>query len=69
MTCSFFDYRRLHRGLANQGDERREVATLSIRRQGVRDDLANFLMRHDARILLEFCVFVHCACVPHRITR
>ena len=32
-----FDYRCLHRGLANQGDSRREVAYAVYARQGVRD--------------------------------
>jgi hypothetical protein len=32
-----FDYRCLHRGLMNQGDERREVAYAVYARQGVRD--------------------------------
>ena len=32
-----FDYRCLHRGLANQGDVRREVAYAVYARQGVRD--------------------------------
>ena len=36
-----FDYRCLHRGLANQGDERREVAYAVYSRQGVRD-IQNF---------------------------
>ena len=36
-----FDYRCLHRGLMNQGDERREVAYAVYSRQGVRD-IQNF---------------------------
>ena len=36
-----FDYRCLHRGLANEGDARREVAYAVYSRQGVRD-IQNF---------------------------